>query len=959
MRKFLILAVSFLTVLLMSVQAYAQGTTTITGSVKNTSGAGLSAVSVTIKNGTAGTYTDEKGNFRLVTNAKPPFTIVISSVGYAPQEINVTSSGQVVNVSLASSYSIGQEIVVSASRIPERILESPVSIERVNTSAIRQAPATSYYDIVGNLKGVDVTAASLTFKTPTTRGFNGSGNARFNQQVDGMDNQAPGLNFSVGSVIGLTELDVDNMELLQGASSALYGPGGMNGTLLINSKSPFKYQGLSFQVREGIMNLGNDARDASPYNDLSLRWAQKVGDKFAYKIGLQYVNAKDWLARDTSNYSVASSGVIPGTRASDQNYNGVNVYGDETSVDINPDPTDPTTSILFGAAYGSLLGGNPYALDATAPFLANTLPVSRTGYYESEVVPENTINFKISGGLYYKINDDVEASIIGYYGTGNSVYTGSDRYALKDLKMGQYKAELKAKNWFLRAYTTQENSGEAYNATVTTQLFNEAWKPSYNPLDPGNSWYPQYAGAIVGGASAIYGPVYLAALANGSTPDEAKAIAQSTVAANMDALLAGARSYADVGRPVPGSDQFNTIFDAVRSKPIPYGGLFLDRSDLWMYEGQYNFTDLLNVGKEGNKLEVLAGANFKRYALKSQGTLFADNGKTLGINETGAYLQLGQKIGDVLKLTASGRYDKNENFKGKFTPRVSAVITVAKNQNFRLSYQNAYRFPTTQNQWIDLYVGDNVRLIGGLPELREKYNFNTNPVYTQESFGAFAATGDPSKLSVANFGEYKPETANSFEAGYKGLFANKLLVDIYGYFSKYKDFLTRTIVIQDGSVANTFDTLNIYSVAVNSPSTVDISGWGASLEYQMDGNFFAKANAFGDYITNVPTGFKSYFNTPKLRFNLGFGNSGLGKDGRFGFNIIYRWQDDYFTESDFRQGEVPSYGTLDAQVSYKFPKPKILVKLGGTNLTNKYYITQFGNPSIGGLYYLSIGYNVF
>jgi hypothetical protein len=92
------------------------------------------------------------------------------------------------------------------------------------------------------LKGVDITTSSLTFVTPTTRGFNSSGNYRFNQLVDGMDNQAPGLNFSVSSIVGLSELDVDNIELLQGASSALYGSGGMNGTMLMNSKNPFKYQ---------------------------------------------------------------------------------------------------------------------------------------------------------------------------------------------------------------------------------------------------------------------------------------------------------------------------------------------------------------------------------------------------------------------------------------------------------------------------------------------------------------------------------------------------------------------------------------------------------------------------------------------------------------------------------------------------------------------------------------------
>src|SRR5258708_14232389 len=108
-----------------------------------------------------------------------------------------------------------------------------------------------------------------------------------------MDNQAPGLNFSVGNVIALTELDVDNMELLEGASAALYGPGGMNGTLVISSKDPFKYQGISAQVREGVMNVNSPVRSASPYTDISLRWGQKIGDRFAFKISGQYIEAKD------------------------------------------------------------------------------------------------------------------------------------------------------------------------------------------------------------------------------------------------------------------------------------------------------------------------------------------------------------------------------------------------------------------------------------------------------------------------------------------------------------------------------------------------------------------------------------------------------------------------------------------------------------------------------------------
>ncbi|MEO6931376.1 MAG: TonB-dependent receptor, partial [Chitinophagaceae bacterium] len=210
-------------------------TTVLSGTVKNQSTKDpIPSVTVSVNNSTSGSVTDDQGVFKLNTGQKPPFTLSFSSVGFKTKEVLVKSLTDALNIELEPGYFLGEEIVVSASRSSERILESPVTIERISAAAIRTSAAASYYDIIGNLKGVDITTSSLNFKTPSTRGFVGSGNVRFNQLVDGMDNQAPGLNFSLGGFIGLSELDVDNIELLPGASSALYGPGGMNGTLLIN-----------------------------------------------------------------------------------------------------------------------------------------------------------------------------------------------------------------------------------------------------------------------------------------------------------------------------------------------------------------------------------------------------------------------------------------------------------------------------------------------------------------------------------------------------------------------------------------------------------------------------------------------------------------------------------------------------------------------------------------------------
>ncbi len=74
---------------------------------------------------------------------------------------------------------------------------------------------------------------------------------------------------------------------------------------------------------------------------------------------------------------------------------------------------------------------------------------------------------------------------------------------------------------------------------------------------------------------------------------------------------------------------------------------------------------------------------------------------------------------------------------------------------------------------------------------------------------------------------------------------------------------------------------------------------------------------------------------------------------------MYKFQDGYRYEGDFASGNIPSAQILDAQVSYKIPKAKLLVKLGANNLLNQYYINAIGNARVGGLYYISFGYNVF
>ena len=901
MRKFTSYLVTMLLANILALGAFAQNVT-ISGNVRNNATAeNASAVSVTIKGSDAGTFTDANGHFSISTKSVP-VTLVFSSVGYATQEVTVTNASQKVSVDFVPSNALGQEVVVSATRSSQRILESPVSIERVSASTIRTAPAASYYDVVANLKGVDVVTSSLTFKTPTTRGFSGSGNLRFNQLVDGMDNQAPGLNFSVGSVIGLTQLDVDNMELLPGASSALYGPGGMNGTLLISSKNPFKYQGFSAEVKTGMMHTDGRERPTSPYYNWSMRWAQKISEKFAFKMTGELISAKDWVGDDYRNYKgLAVSGhPAAGNRITDPNYNGINVYGDETTIDIR-----------------QVLG---QILPPTSPLLAQPINVSRTGYLEKDIINPNTVNFKATGALHYKVTPKIEAIAAAYFGTGNSTYTGSDRYSLKDLKIAQYKFELNNKHWLLRAYTTQENAGQSFNATVTTRLLNEAWKPSGGST----GWYAQYAQA------------YLNAIGSGRPDAEAHILA---------------RAAADVGMPAAGSAQFKSLYNQVRSIPIKNGGgLFVDKTNLYNAEGQLNLSEYTS-----KVADITIGGNYKRYVLNSEGTLFADTSGKINIDEYGGYIQAAREITDRVKLTVSGRYDKNENFKGRFTPRATALFKVAENKNIRVSYQSAYRFPSTQQQFIDLRVGAGIRLIGGNELFQNKYNL-PGTSYTYTSLQA----GTP---QLFNQFDFKPESVSTYELGYKGLHMNdRLLIDIYGYYGQYKDFISRTVIVQHqgtGTINAGDTTLGLsYSVPVNNADKVKTYGAGLSLDYKLPKNFVISLNASSDHLSKVAAGFYSYFNTPKFRSNVSLSNTGFGKNAMFGFNVGYRYQSAFDYEGDFTSGDIPEIHIVDAQISMKVPQTKTTLKLGANNLLNQYYRNATGNSVVGGLYYFSFGFNL-
>jgi outer membrane receptor protein involved in Fe transport len=649
--------------------------------------------------------------------------------------------------------------------------------------------------------------------------------------------------------------------------------------------------------------------------------------------------------------------VKSGDRNSDPNFDGVNVYGDEVNSNMRniansvQSATNAGVAAATGGAIpnvigminaslppnatpaqiGGFLGNFPAAL---RPTIQNVLPfnfglraglipdqlVSRTGYNEQNLVDYNAKSIKTSTSLHYKLSNTVQAVLQANWGTGTTVYTGSDRYSIRNFSIGQYKLEVKGQDFMVRGYTTQERSGDSYISSILGSYINEASKAS-------TAWFPQYVGNYVGARAA-------------GAPD-----------AQAHSL---ARTAADVGRFLPGSPQFESAKNTIMNTNISsgLGARFNDKSNLYHYEGMYNLTGAL---KEAFELQV--GASYRRYDLNSGGTIFDDLNREIDIDEYGAFVQMGKKLSDAFKLSFSGRYDKNENFDGRFTPRLTGVYTVAPNNNIRLSYQTGYRNPTTQNQFIDLSVGGgSTRLIGGLPSSLVKYNLYGNKPFTDVSYRNFLASAsagaaNPALLKTYSFteGGVKPESVKAYELGYKGLLGSKVLLDAYGYYNTYSDFITSVEVFQQSGT-----TFTKFGVPVNAEGNVTSYGTALGIDYLM-GKYNLSGNISYNNIGDIPVTYVNDFNTPKVRYNLGISNRNVVKN--VGMNVSYRWQDSFYWNSSFASGAVPSFGTVDAQVNLKIPSVNGMIKIGASDLLNKYYVTSYGNPEMGGMYYVGFTFN--
>jgi iron complex outermembrane receptor protein len=953
--------------LILTTLAKAQTNATISGSIKDSeTNEPIFGVNVSVKNTVLGTITDAQGKFKLSAKVPFPYTILFSFLGYKTHEVTVLSENQNLAIQLVPGALLGEEVVISASRVEESELKSPVAIEKLDLRAIKETPSPGFYDALENVKGVQMTTSSLTFKVPNTRGFNIPNNFRFVQLTDGVDMQASTLGVPLGNATGPTELDIESVEITPGAASALYGMNAINGMANLTTKSPFLYQGLSVYQKTGVNHTDGIDYAPSLISETAIRYAKSFNDKFAFKINGSFLRATDWR----------------GNTSTDQNPNTTLSTGNPAYSELNT--TDHPAYDAWNK-YGDDSGSNAVTVTGVT---YNGIPnqsfvVRRTGYWEKDLVPGKVDNKKFDAALHYKLGRNAEVSYAYRYGVMDGLFQRGNKVQLDNTEIQNHKLELKGANYLVRSYVSLESTGDSYNL-----------KPLSDNLD-------------------------LSHRSNNSWRDAFKADLQNNLNAGitLDEAMRLARAAADAGRFEPGTHRFDSMKNVIininnwdHASATAYGtssgGAWLrQRSRMYHTDIQYDFTNQIKF------LDLLVGADLRVYEVIPDGNNFVDFSRpveerttarddgTFGDNvhytKYGFFAQATKKLfAEKLKLFGSVRVDQNLEFDPKVNPRVAIVYTVAKNHNFRASFQNGYRFPALFEAMSFVNNG-NIRRVGGLPYINEGLNYLDNS-YTLASVNAFnsavnqdvadgmttndAAIKNKDLLSITNLSPTKPERINSFEVGYKSvLFDNTLTLDIDGYANAYDGFLGQVEVSvpyekNNAQANNPIDQLDAgsdeaaiamiqanrntqqrrYRVYTNAKNKYTNYGSSLGVTY----NFYKKFTVSGNVNYNAINKnkakdvFVTGFNTPNWFTNISFGNREVVKN--IGFNVVYRWQQSFVWESPLANGTIPAYHTVDAQVTYKLPTLKSTVKVGGTNIFNERYIQYAAGPTIGGLYYVAI-----
>ena len=304
--------------LLWSAAAHAQ-TGSVSGSVVDQTGLVLPGATVTLRGeGVPRTaYTDERGAFELTGVASGSYTLAVTLAGFTDAAIDdVTVGGgamelPAVELQLAS---FGDTVVVTASRNEVRLVDAPVSTSVITASTLETTPAQNYGDLLRATPGVNVIQLSARDIQVASRS---PGNTLINTQLVLVDGRSAYLDFFglvLWDLVPTNFDDVEQIEVVRGPASAVWGANAMTGAVNIITKPPRESVGTTVTLTGGYIdrNDGSGAGlGAGSLFGANATVTRAPSDRLSYRISGGYFMS-DAFARPTGQIPVVDDPRQPG-----------------------------------------------------------------------------------------------------------------------------------------------------------------------------------------------------------------------------------------------------------------------------------------------------------------------------------------------------------------------------------------------------------------------------------------------------------------------------------------------------------------------------------------------------------------------------------------------------------------------------------------------------------------------
>ncbi len=431
----------------------------ISGIVKDTSGNPLLGANVLIMETNYGAATDNSGRYAINRLKPGRYTLEFSSVGYKSETLTgivLKNKSVLVNVVLKEKAVEAQQVIVTAGKYAQKVSDLPVSANIIHADELAKKDITDLKQAMRYVPGVNMVDDQISIRGSS--GYTRGAGTRVLLEIDGI----PYYTGDTGEIIWeiIPVADIQRVEIIKGAASALYGSSAIGGvinviTKNIPNKSSTYIKGNFGTYDSPAYSQWKWTNKLRTFNGLTVAHSDRIGN-FGYSISLTRLSDLSYKQNDVYkrfigyfkglyNFSPSSSVTLF--------FNGLNqthgnfLYWKDLNHALQPPDADQGQSVfshryMFGAVYKNVLSDNLllnvrasyYRSDWSDQTASRNNSLSNLFRLEIQTNADLTNNIILVSGVE-ATKDEVNANIFGNHNSfGFGAYSQADLNIINNLK---------------------------------------------------------------------------------------------------------------------------------------------------------------------------------------------------------------------------------------------------------------------------------------------------------------------------------------------------------------------------------------------------------------------------------------------------------------------------------------------------------------------------------------------